>query len=367
MFTQIISITLGSLLSISELLPFISNGTTHGILHFFLSKKIKNDIEKFEDDIEEIYDDVMNPNEHSHLNKKKNKQKYNTHDDNSLSSSSETSSDSCNSSINKYNNDHNKDNHNKVNDKHDNDKDDNDKDDNDKYDNDKDDIYNRLDDILTQFTEYKIVSEKINLGQLDMLEKINDNINSSIDVLSNKLNNINNDNLLEKMNHIIEYNNEKSNNDHIHYKKILHNIDKIDSCEYIKKLDDSIVKTRTELSLEMNTFCSNILNEIKTMNNIEWEDVLNIILQHLQDVQRKNLETVSNDEYKTSITLEKIEEILNELRHNHNEFNKLFNKIDNIIEVKNEDTIKHIKELKTSFINQLNELENKMDTIKKKK
>ena len=69
----------------------------------------------------------------------------------------------------------------------------------------------------------------------------------------------------------------------------------------------------------------------------------------------------SREREKMAISLEeKIEEILNELRHNHNEFNKLFNKIDNIIEVKNEDTIKHIKELKTSFINQLNELENKI-------
>jgi len=45
LYGQILSITLGGLLSISEILPFIRNVKTNGILHFLLSSLIKDAIE----------------------------------------------------------------------------------------------------------------------------------------------------------------------------------------------------------------------------------------------------------------------------------------------------------------------------------
>ena len=51
-YTQIVSITLGGLLSISEILPFIRNVKTNGILHFIIDSFIDNENQDLENLIE---------------------------------------------------------------------------------------------------------------------------------------------------------------------------------------------------------------------------------------------------------------------------------------------------------------------------
>jgi hypothetical protein len=59
LYGQILSVTLGGLLSISEILPFVRNVKTNGILHFLLSSLIKDKIEyEIQNDDESTRSDI---------------------------------------------------------------------------------------------------------------------------------------------------------------------------------------------------------------------------------------------------------------------------------------------------------------------
>jgi hypothetical protein len=66
LYGQILSVTLGGLLSISEILPFVRNVKTNGILHFLLSSLIKDKIEyEIQNDDESILSSTRSDIEHS--------------------------------------------------------------------------------------------------------------------------------------------------------------------------------------------------------------------------------------------------------------------------------------------------------------
>lgn len=81
LYAQILSITLGGLLSISEILPFIKNVKTNGILHFFLSSLIK-DTDEYQISIidPEISDLNRNCNNNEDHQVQTNRQHYLTND-----------------------------------------------------------------------------------------------------------------------------------------------------------------------------------------------------------------------------------------------------------------------------------------------
>jgi len=324
-FTQVVSIALGSLFSISELLPYITNGNSHGIIHFILSslikdKKIKNNLEQI---IDNIVDDVVH-DENTPLNSE-NHNNYNTESTNT-ESNTETSSESTSEETD------------------------------DKLTKTFDDFSKQLDNILDSFTEYRGVSDKLHLGQLDTLDKLNNNLDNNIIKILNQFEklNCNIDNKFNLLNNKVDLLNDNLNSKIETYNKTLS--DKLNSNsennKIITKLDD-------------------IYSELYKVNHSEWDDMLEMILEHLQDVQRKNLQIANDDELKFNTQNEKNDIIIKEIQDTHlllsTKFYNVLNKINSQIESNDENIINHVDKLKKSILDEIDNINSKIESIKKKK
>jgi hypothetical protein len=319
MITQAISIALGGLFSISEILPFITNGNTYGIIHYIISSLIKD--KKLSNNIENIIDDII-PDEHSSLNSE-NHSNYNSNVENTKTSDEVNMEELIEENLEKLN-----------------------------LNKSIDEFSIQLDNILETFTEYKYISEKVHLGQLDTLDKLNNNLDNNMTKILDTVEKLN-----LNVNHKIDLlntnltNNFESNT--VLLKKIFDKLNTMQNDEnVIKKLDD-------------------IYSELYKVNHSEWDVMLEMILEHLQEVQRKNLQIANDDEMKYNSQTEKNNIILKEIQDAHfllsTKYYEILKKIEFQIESNDENIVKHVDNIKKYMSDEIENVNSKLDGIKKKK
>lgn len=333
-YTQILSITLGGLLSISEILPFITTVKTNGIMHFLVDSIVDGNPEDLENLIE------REP----------------------LLTSSETTTTTTTSSNDTTNNDLNT----KVTETlQDNDK----KLDIISYELRKLDIidHNLQEYISQQYNDDRkfkvVIKDDIN----DILHQLKDIKVETSEILSDK-----HECAVDKH----EYTADK--HDYI-VTKICDHVNK--TCEHLNNVN--IENTKLTIDhikndfniIDSETILKNIyhqLREIKedktdSFSRKNVEDILEMILQHLRDLQRSQLQWTFNygeNNIKNDLNFEQIIERMNEI-HELLQSNKLSHKIsDQLIESVNDQINsqkKHTDELKHQFQNDINENIDKMN------
>jgi hypothetical protein len=210
----------------------------------------------------------------------------------------------------------------------------------------------QLDNILETFTEYKYISEKVHLGQLDTLDKLNNNLDNNMTKILDTVEKLN-----LNVNHKIDLlntnltNNFESNT--VLLKKIFDKLNTMQNDEnVIKKLDD-------------------IYSELYKVNHSEWDVMLEMILEHLQEVQRKNLQIANDDEMKYNSQTEKNNIILKEIQDAHfllsTKYYEILKKIEFQIESNDENIVKHVDNIKKYMSDEIENVNSKLDGIKKKK
>ena len=323
-YTQILSITLGGLLSISEILPFIRTVKTNGIMHFLVDSIVDCNPEDLENLIE------REP----------------------LLTSSETSTTSSRSIDSSSNDTTNNDLDIKVTET--------------LQDNDK-----KLDIISYELRKLDIIDHNL---QEYISQQYNDDRKFKV-VIKDDINDI-----LHQLKDIkVETFDTLSDKHECMVTKICDHVNK--TCEHLNNVN--IENTKLTIDhikndfniIDIDTILNNIshqLREIKedkteSFSRKNVEDILEMILQHLRDLQRSQLQWTHNygeNNIKNDLNFEQIIERMNEI-HELLQSNKLSHKIsDQLIESVNDQINsqkKHTDELKHQFQNDINEHIDKMN------
>ena len=330
-YTQILSITLGGLLSISEILPFIRTVKTNGIMHFLVDSIVDCNPEDLENLIER--EPLLTSSE--------------------TTTTSSRSIDSSSRSIDSSSNDTtNNDLDIKVTET--------------LQDNDK-----KLDIISYELRKLDIIDHNL---QEYISQQYNDDIKFKV-VIKDDINDI-----LHQLKDIkVETFDTLSDKHECMVTKICDHVNK--TCEHLNNVN--IENTKLTIDhikndfniIDIETILNNIshqLREIKedkteSFSRKNVEDILEMILQHLRDLQRSQLQWTHNygeNNIKNDLNFEQIIERMNEI-HELLQSNKLSHKIsDQLIESVNDQINsqkKHTDELKHQFQNDINEHVDKMN------
>jgi hypothetical protein len=358
-YTQIVSITLGGLLSISEILPFIRNVKTNGILHFIIDSLIDNENQ-----------DLENLIEHESLLNHSGNGGNGSNGSNGSNGGSETG---CGSGSKNYksteNNDNKNHNHNENNDNDDN-------------------MTNKLQDVKVCDKKLDMISSE--LRKLDVIDhnlhqyfsKQHDNDKKLKGVIKDDINNI-----LQELKEIKVDNSDVISNK---YDKIMKDVSEYVS-EHINIIKDmnnaavdtikkDIKKSNESSEYDINTVLSSINTQLQDIKNEKTdsfakknvEEIVEMILQHLRDLQRSQLQWTQNygeNNIKTDLKFENIIEHINKLNELLESSNKISHRISNQISDKdfsNEDyklQLKHqlkqemmsnIEAMNDQFLKQMN-------------
>jgi hypothetical protein len=340
-YTQILSITLGGLLSISEILPFIKTVKTNGIMHFLVDSIVDCNPEDLEKLMER--EPLLTSSETS-----------------TTTTTSSTSSTSSTVSIDSSSNDTtNNDLNTKVTET--------------LQDNDK-----KLDIISSELRKLDIIDHNL---QEYISQQYNDDRKFKV-VIKDDINDILHQlkDIKVETSEILSDKHECTADKHDYIvTKICDHVNK--TCEHLNNVN--IENTKLTIDhikndfniIDIETILNNIshqLREIKedkaeSFSRKNVEDILEMILQHLRDLQRSQLQWTHNygeNNIKNDLKFEQIIERMNEI-HELLQSNKLSHKIsDQLIESVNDQINsqkKHTDELKHQFQNDINEHVDKMN------
>ena len=280
MLSHTLSIALGGLLSVSELLPLVTGGNANGILHFIFSKLTTSKKNEILPDLENEDNENSNLNKTPHVN-------YNSTSDNELIVEKITEK--------------------IIQEKH--------------------ALKNELTEILENYNiEKSKIIDELHVIKQDITQDIKQNLQNTSKTS------------LEYMENVIT---------HLETKIITH-LQHNNNNNIVEKLDD-------------------INNIIKDINPSGSEEMLEMILEYLQEVQRKSVQIANNEEFKHNLYMDKLNIIIKESTLLTNKLHDTNKALNEQLEINNEDTNKHIKELKTFVDNEMSSMNEKIDLLKKKR
>jgi hypothetical protein len=350
-YTQIVSITLGGLLSISEILPFIRNVKTNGILHFIIDSLIDNENQDLENLIE--HESLLN---HSNGGNGGNIGDGSNSGNGSNGNGGSGSETGCSSK--NYKSTENNDNEND------------------------DNMTNKLQDVKVCDKKLDMISSE--LRKLDVIDhnlhqyfsKQHDNDKKLKEVIKDDINNI-----LQELKEIKVDNSDVISNK---YDKIMKDVSEYVS-EYVSEhfdiiKENDIKKSNESSEYNIDSLLSSINTQLQDIKNDKTdsfakknvEEIVEMILQHLRDLQRSQLQWTQNygeNNIKNDLKFENIIEHINKLNELLESSNKISHRISNQISDQNfssedykhqlkhqlkQEMMSNIEEINDQFLKQMN-------------
>lgn len=339
-----LSIILAGLFSLSEMLPVFTRGNTHGILHFIILciKKLKN---------------IKNNSDNNTVDENSNLLPHDTETNtevilNKITKETDVLKQEFKQELEKQLNDTfiRLSNNNDI---------------------------NSLRNILSQDIDLSLNIKQENLKHMNNIANALSNISDKTYELSDKTDelssNVHNQNqVMTKMvcdkiketNAVLEKL-EKCNFDSLQSLNDLKN--SIQSNEILEKCikisEDIKIILKNNDSQEMLDRLKDLEHIIKNINLSNSEEMLEMILEYLQEVQRKNVQVANNEEYKHNLYMDKFNILLNVTENKINDEGK----ITDVLNKHSENINKHISELRSYISNEMVDLNGKIDVLKKKK